>query len=255
MINHIIGSAVLALFFTSSLYASPIKVGIIDTGFCLSDKPKNRKIHRPFLAAGKIHIEPCTLGKEHPRLHGQLVLEHFLSVLGNEKDIEIFPIVVFDDKGRQKLDFWKKALEYSKGFDVLLIASGFPYYKRISGLPELETLSFAASGTRESGIKKNTSLFPQVLAPHRNLFLIGAYSKSIGSNDAMVDSRRMYPKYIDYFFPDSSGTEKLTGSSRAVATALGIALRDCKLANLKQCIAKKRKYIKVINQKEPIRTY
>ncbi|MCO4755984.1 MAG: hypothetical protein KC478_16000 [Bacteriovoracaceae bacterium] len=245
----------LALFFSTSLLASPIKVGIIDTGFCLNDKPKKRIIHKPYLAAGKIHIEPCTLGKEHPRLHGQVVLEHFLSVLGNEKEVEIYPIIVFDDKGKQKLSFWKKALEYSKNLDVLLIASGFPYYKRISGLPDLKVLSFVASGTRESGIKKNTSLFPQTLAPHRNLILIGAYSKSIGSNDAMVDSRRMYPEFIDYFFPDSSGKEKLTGSSRAVATALATALRFCGLKDLKNCIAKRRKYIKVINHKEPIRTF
>lgn len=258
MINRLIGPTVatslLALFFAFSAH-STIKVGVIDTGFCLGDKPKARKIHKPFEAAGKIHIDPCKLSREHPRLHGSLVVEHFLSVLGNQVDIEIFPIVVFDDRGKQKLSFWKKAMDYSKNLDVLLIAAGFPYYKRLSGLPTLPTLAFVASGSREGGIKSNTSLFPQELAPHKNLLMIGAYSPSIRKNDALVDSRRMYPNKIDYFFPSISGNEKLTGSSRAVATALGIALRRCPLQSMKACLKSRRTTIKVLNSKSPLPSF
>lgn len=245
----------LAFFISLELLASPIKVGIIDTGFCLGDKPKAVKIIDPYQAAGKILINPCQLSKEHPRLHGQLVLEHFLAVLGNQVEVEIYPIVVFDDRGKQKLEFWKKAFQKAQNLDVLLIASGFPYYKRLSGLPKLPTLAFAASGTREGGIKKNTSLYPQELAPHKDLLLIGAYSPSIRKNDAMVDSRRMYPDKIDYYFPSVNGKELLTGSSRAVAEALGKALRDCPLKSMKSCLKSRVKLIKVLNLKRKIPTY
>lgn len=245
----------LAFFISTNLFSSTIKVGVIDTGFCFGDMPKVVNIKKPYLAAGKILIDPCQLSKSHPRLHGQLVLEHFISTLGNQIEVEIHPIVVFNDQGKQKISFWRKAFAYAKDLDVLLIAAGFPYYKRISGLPKLPSLSFVASGTREGGITEKTTLFPQELAPHKDLIMIGAYSPAIRKDDAMVDSRRMYKDKIDYYFPSINGNEKLTGSSRAVAQALGFALRNCPLKDMKKCLKSRTKKIKVLNQKEALSTY
>jgi hypothetical protein len=241
----------LALFFIPSLFAAPLRVGIIDTGFCANQ-------YKEFFNATKQNLgKLCQLKRNHPRLHGQLVLEEFLKYA--PKDVELFPIIVFDKKGEQKLSYWKEALKYSekKKLDVLLIAAGYPTNKRIA-FPKVSITSFISSGTREGGIKSNTFLYPQELAIMDHLFLIGSYSPSrnLKVNDAMVDSRRLYSKKIDYYF--GGHAEKgsyLNGSSKAAATALGKALSICPVKDLRPCLKAKIKFIKVINQKPAIPTF
>ena len=247
----------LAFFFPILLMAAPIKIGVIDTGFCHFKKSYSVKVHSIFKAAGKIHIPPCQLSQKHPRLHGQLVLESFLKNLDKKVKVEIYPIVVFNDKGKQELGYWKKAFNYASGqeIDILLMASSFPYYKRLAGFPKLKILSFVASGTVEGSIKKETSLFPQELTPHEKVIMIGAYSPAIRKNDAIVDSRRKYADKIDYYFPSFQKGSPLTGSSLSVSLALAKALSHCVLEKMKLCLSKKVYQIPVLNLKSSLSSY
>ncbi len=240
----------LALFFIPSLFAANLRVGIIDTGFC------GKQYKDVFNATKEDLGNTCSLKRNHPRLHGQLVLEEFLKHA--PKSVEIFPIIVFNKKGEQRLTYWEAALDYSKKkkLDVLLIAAGYPTSKKIK-FPKLIIPSFVSSGTREGGIQAKTFLYPQELKSSDKIFLIGSYSPSKNTkfNDAMVDSRRMYPKRIDYYFSGDSKDNHLSGSSKAVATALGKALRSCELTKLRSCLKKSKRFIKVINFNKPIPTF
>lgn len=245
------GSVILlALFFIPSLFAANLRVGIIDTGFC------GNQFKEVFNATREDLGNLCSLKRNHPRLHGQLVLEQFLKFA--PKTVELFPIIVFNKKGEQKLSYWEAAFKYSKivKLDYLLIAAGLPANKKMS-FPEVTIPSFISSGTREKGIKRKTYLYPQELVKKDHLFLIGSFepSRSKKFNDAMVDSRRMYPERIDYYFAGQPEGSYLNGSSKAVATALGTALKKCPTGDLRLCLEKKKRFINVLNHKKPLPTY
>ncbi|MFT6071433.1 MAG: hypothetical protein ACJAT2_001612 [Bacteriovoracaceae bacterium] len=240
----------LALFFIPSLFAANLKVGIIDTGFC------GKQYKEVFNATKEDLGNICTLKRNHPRLHGQLVLEEFLKHA--PKNVEVYPIVVFNKDGEQRLPYWEAAFDYSmkKKLDILLIAAGYPTKKKVS-FPKFNIPSFVSSGTKEGGIKAKTYLYPQELKDSQRIFLIGSYSPSKNTkfNDAMVDSRRMYSDKIDYFFSGDSEESYLNGSSKAAATALGKALKTCPLNKLEPCLKRSSKSIKVINHDKPLPTF
>jgi hypothetical protein len=249
IINKIGSVLLLALFFIPSLFAAPLKVGVLDTGFC------NKEIE-VYNATKEDLNDFCKLKMNHPSLHGQLVVAEFLK--HSPKEIELYPIVIFNKHGKQKLSFWVNAIKYAQKMklDVLLIAAGFPGHKKVT-FPSFSILSFVASGTREGKISKDTFLYPQENHKMKNIILIGSYSPSRFEkvNDAMVDSRRMYPAEIDYYMPGDKNGSLLNGSSKAVAVALGKALKACPLKSIKRCLDKKKKYIDVLNSLDPLPTF
>lgn len=160
-----------------------------------------------------------------PRFHGQKVIETFLSRLDKKIPVIVSPLVVFNSRGDQNKEAWMKALSYieKNRIQFVLSASSLPTKENLS--PGLQGIWFVAAGRAERGISKETSLFPQLLAPLENLFLIGDYFEGKKGQSDLYDQALLYQQHIDYYFPAGHG--RFTGSSRAAALAACLALNLC----------------------------
>ena len=103
---------------------------------------------------------------------------------------------------------------------MVLTASGFISSEKV--VSDLPAIWFVPSGRTERSITTKTVLFPQSLAPTPNLFVIGDY---YDGEQVIYDQALLYQDQIDYYFP--SGNKGFTGTSRAVAEAMGKALQNC----------------------------
>lgn len=233
-----------------------IRIALIDTGFC-PVKKSGVIIHPSIDLTASVSAIDCKRPDlKSPRMHGQHVLLEFLKHVDLKKiRPEIFPLIVFDLKGNQQKDYWLKAIEWVKTnkIDVVLTAAGFlvkaDELKSLSAT-ELPALWFVPSGRIGPGIKEKTDLFPQSMAPAKNLFLIGDY---YDGKMIIYDQGLLYKDKIDYFFP--SGTGAFTGTSRAVAEAAAKALKLCSVSEMRECLQKQSKeFIDGFNQKK-IKTY
>lgn len=251
MVNNtkrpILGSVfffLLLILFPFNLSAQ-IKIAIIDTGFCPTTT-KKAVIHETKDMTGKVTLvcQNYSLKElaESPRFHGQKVMDSFLSFLLRDQNIEIYPLIVFDETGVQTKEAWLKALDFisNEKIDYVLAASSFPSDESLA--TELNGIWFVAAGRAEHGLKKSSKLFPQSLAPKPNLLLIGDYLEGKSSKEHLYDQNLLYADVIDYYFPSGSGT--FTGTSRAVSTALARALNICGASkqdskSLRNCLKKK----------------
>lgn len=251
-----LGAALFFFLFTSSAL-SMTKIALIDTGFC-PEKNANVSLHAPIDLTESVKIDCLHENLKSPRLHGQYVLQEFLSHLDSKKTkVEIFPLIVFDHRGHQKKVYWEKAIAFvkEKQIDIVLSAAGLPITNaELKTLPQkLPGVWFVPSGRIGPGIKETTQLFPQSIAPLENLFLIGDY---YDGKMLLFDEGLLYKNRIDYFFPSGQGDFK--GTSRAVAEATARALSLCPLSSLstiRACLHKHSKvYVDGLNQKK-IKTY
>lgn len=243
----IFGSVFLFLLLFSANTFSQTKIAIVDTGFCpVISKNKKAVVQEARDMTGKVSLTcgsytPKELA-ESPRFHGQKVLEQFLAILLRNQNVEIHPLIIFDDKGVQTKEAWLKALEVIRNekIEYVLAASSLPTDEILS--TNLPGIWFVSSGRAEHGLKKSTKLFPQSLAPKENLFLIGDYIEGKSSKNHLYDQNLLYDDKIDYYFP--SGNGPFTGTSRAATVGLARALNLCGAAKqdaklLRNCLKKK----------------
>lgn len=260
--NHL--KQVVHNFYRPALYLGPVffsltafsstKIALIDTGFCPL-KSSQAIVHPSVDLTQSVVIDCQKISKDSPRLHGQRVMSEFLKFLNvKNQSVEIFPLIIFDQKGLQKKDYWLKAIQWvsDNKIDLVLTAAGF-----ISNAQEIQTLPqtlpafwFVPSGRIGPGVSAQTILYPQGIAPKANLVLVGDYyeGKVILSDDGLL-----YKDKIDYYFPN--GKAPFTGTSRAVAEAAARALNACPPASMRSCLPKLSKtYYDGISRK-PIKTY
>ncbi len=226
-----------------------LKIAFVDTGYCLQKLKKDKiKIHAVIDFTKSVQLD-C-LSKDNilksPRYHGQLVIEEFLSFYDNSKSSsQLYPLVVFDSLGEQKKEYWLKAIEWIKShhIDVVVAAAGLLTNDTLD--VQLSGFWFISSGRVSPLIKNKTGLFPQKLAPLKNMLMIGDY---FDGQSILYDQGLLFQEKIDYYFP--SGHKEFTGTSRAVAEASAKAVNLCPLENLKDCLKNIRKeYIDKISKK------
>ncbi|MBC7537691.1 MAG: hypothetical protein H7281_02630 [Bacteriovorax sp.] len=232
-----LGPVFFLCFQNNSFALTSLNIAIIDTGFC-PDKIKieNIKIDNVIDLTESVKLD-CSSSKfniHSPRFHGQLVLEEFLKFFDHKKkSIHFYPLIVFNERGDQKSEYWIKAIEWIKKnkIDVVVTASGFITNDKL--VSELPAIWFVPSGRVTPQIKKESGLFPQNLAPKENLFIIGDF---YAGRQVLYDSGLLFQDKIDYFFP--SGEKGFEGTSRAVAEGSARALNLCPLITMRECLKK-----------------
>lgn len=216
------------LFMFSSAHGS-LKIAVVDTGFCSQKALVNSKNHivKPVRDMTGLLSYDCKKVSDKDlltsgRFHGQHVLNEFLSYLPKKIKITIYPLVVYDKKGNQTAEAWKKAIELieKEKMDMVLTASGFITEEKV--VSDLPSIWFVPSGRTERSITTKTVLFPQRLAPTPNIFVIGDY---FDGEQIIYDQALLYQDQIDYYFP--AGKNGFSGTSRAVAEAMASALQKC----------------------------
>lgn len=163
---------------------------------------------------------PCEKIEENSmRFHGQKVLETFIKNYHGEKQLEIYPVVVFDQEGQQKVTYWKEAmpkLMKEKVRDVLA-ATGVPLSQKIQAiLPKFIHFTLA-SGRKEAQFKGMVALFPQDYLPKNQLTLVGSQLKL--AEATLKDPSTYQPERVSVWI-DEGPDEAFKGSSRAVAVYL-----------------------------------
>lgn len=233
--------------------AATIKMAVIDTGFC-PDAFNKTFIHPALDLTNSVTLNCTKADLNSPRFHGQKVLKEFLGILDSKIKVELYPLIIFNDKGDQKKEYWIKAIEWVKKekIDLVLTAAGFITTEtELKTLPrELPGVWFVPSGRIGPGINEKTLLFPQHLAGISNLYLIGDY---YDGKVVLYDNGLLYKDKIDFYFPSGSGA--FTGTSRAVAHAVAKALNDCPMKELRTCLTKKSHEYFDSMAKKKIRTY
>lgn len=243
---------------------APLKIAIADTGFCSDKALIKTKLHKVLssidLTSSNLYdcqkIAPSDLTNA-PRFHGQNVLNEFLSYLPMDYSITIQPLVVYNERGDQEETAWLKAIEYIKkeNFDLVLTASGLITEKKLAS--NLPSIWFVPSGRAERKITLATQLFPQSLAPLENLFIIGDY---YDGKQNFYDQALLYQAQIDYYLP--AGKKHFSGTSRAVAQAMGQAIKYCYNSNkvfqaktLRECLVKKQSTLSDSILKKEFKTF
>ncbi|MBY0414425.1 MAG: hypothetical protein K2Q18_09675 [Bdellovibrionales bacterium] len=255
-----------AAFFFSliSPTQAALRIAIVDTGFCSDAAITQSKNHRILPAKDMTETNRYDCKKitskdleTAPRFHGQLVMNEFLSFLPGEIEVTVYPLVVYDDKGKQTEEAWRRAFQFieSEKMDFVLTASGFISEKKLT--ENLPSIWFVPSGRAERLITVKTQLFPQSLAPRENLFVIGDY---YDGKQNYYDQGLLYKEQIDYYLP--SGKKSFVGTSRAVAEAMGRALKECYVKEemlgakkLRACLASKEKTLNDHILKKDFKTF
>jgi hypothetical protein len=241
-----------------------LKIAVVDTGFCSEKaliKSKNHVVKpaRDMTGTNDYNCKKITDKelKGGGRFHGQNVLNEFLSYLPKKINLTIYPLVVYDNKGNQTAEGWKKAIDFveTEKIDMVLTASGFISTEKV--VKDLPSIWFVPSGRTERSITSKTVLFPQSLAPTPNIFVIGDY---YDGEQIIYDQALLYQDQIDYYFP--SGKKDFTGTSRAVAEALAKALQKCFIEkdiiaahSLRLCLLKSAKTLKDPILKKEFKTF
>ncbi len=229
----------LSLFFTSCNAYCEIKLALIDTGFCPGKIAAKKKItiENMIDLTSSVKIDCQKYDSRDGRFHGQLVLEEFLKFYNPKNEIlHIYPLIIFNSAGEQKIDYWLKSIDWVKKekIDIVLTAAGFMGTEKISN--SLPAIWFVPSGRITPKVLGIGSLFPQSLAPLKNLFLIGDF---YDGRQVLYDQGLLYKEFIDYYFP--SGAGHFTGTSRAVAEACAKAISLCPIKTMRECLLKSSK--------------
>lgn len=260
------GLIILAFFFCFNSFASQIRIGIVDTGFCpdlLNNKHKNVTIYPEYDATYSVKTDCKKLNSKHRRYHGQWVLQTLLDSIDKEVVIDIWPVIIFDFEANQKEQYWISALSYleKKRPDIILSAAGLPHQKLSSKLKLIDAKYFLASGRIGGPIKPKTKLFPHELAPQENIYIIGSYFPPLNKDDYVYDDKLLYIDKINYFFSQGPIGAEFVGTSRSVAEALGRAINLCgdKMnkndVELKLCLKEHQKIIKTGFTNKEMPTY
>ena len=255
MINTIFKFIFVIVLIQNPIKASEvINIAFIDTGFCpdIIHKPRV-KIEKVLDLTASVRLDCSKImsNKNSPRFHGQLVLEEFLKFFDNKKSgAHIFPLIVFNQSGDQLPEYWLKAIDWIKKnkIDVVVTASGLITTNKI--ISELPSLWFVPSGRITPSIKKESGLFPQNLAPQKNMIVIGDF---YDGQQVLYDQGLLFQDKIDYYFPAGKGG--FVGTSRAVAEGSARAINLCPISNMKVCLKKiSKEYIDNLSRRK-IKTF
>lgn len=160
---------------------------------------------------------PCENIEENSmRFHGQKVLETLIKNYQGQKPLEIYPVVVFDKDGQQKVIYWKEAMPKLMKEKVreVMAATGVPLTLKIQAiLPKFIHFTLA-SGRKEAALKGMVALYPQDYLPKKQLTLVGSQLKLAEST--LKDPGTYKPEQVDVWI-DELPDEPFKGSSRAVA--------------------------------------
>lgn len=214
-----------------------IRVGLIDTAICQQDlytQFKNVKIKAPILFLEPSYSSDCKkLPRFKPAIHGHFVLTNFLHALSQKLKVELTPLVIFNNKGFQSLEGWRKVDDHLKleKYDLLITASGYPLTTKddLSALPNIETwpFTFLSSGQIGRRVSRKTKLFPQSFT-NNNMLLVGSYisPKRSDQKEMIFDGSLLNQDKI-IFYARGGKRSPLRGSSKAVALFAARALNSC----------------------------
>ncbi len=214
---------VLSLLFAiySSLIFSKVNIAIIDTGFCSNQLSHKNITIKPFvdMTNSLSPIECNQLNQDSSRFHGQKVINTFVSFYKSQIEINITPVIVYDNKGDTKSAYWKQAVEYveKNNFDYIISAVGVKDQKlKISNN---KTIWFVAAARVSPFISKTDSVFPQNQFKSKNVYLFGSFDR-----DGYVDRGQLNLDKIRLFTRNDNN--EFSGSSYAVGKILGIILSE-----------------------------
>jgi hypothetical protein len=256
----------LGLFLSQPLFSQTssddrvLKIAVFDTPFCpklINKTKKNIKILPPYLPYGGQRAPSVECYEDLNGRHGLHVLNHLLKVIPKlDYPIEIHPIIIYTRKGMQSEKSWSDAIKRAKEqkIDILLLAVGLPSQKPLQVLTELPFNTFMASGQMSGRIRQSTLVWPQSLDKNDRSVMVGAYLPPTEQlpDQYLQDKTLLHVKKIDYYFSGGDYKARLTGSSRAVTTALGKSLLLCPRINfidrhlkeLKKCLKSKKRALK-----------
>lgn len=237
---------------------SAINIAVLDTGFCpdlIAEKKVNVKIAsvRDFTQSVNLECEASKFNRSDRRFHGHLLIEEFVKYYQRgDQELNLFPGVVFDQLAQQRPIYWRRAIDWiaSNNIDFVLTASGLITSSDLRLPKKLPGIWFVPAGRAISGINNSTKLYPQMLAPKDNLFVIGDYFEG---SSIIYDEALLYKKQIDYYF--ASGVGSFNGTSRAVGEALARALTICSKNNMRQCLKDKSKKLTLFKSHKTILTF
>lgn len=220
------------LFGISSFSFGQINLAFIDTGYCPKEFETNSKIaiQQVFDATSKINQDYCReykINRELPRFHGQHVIDHFLKEYSGRENIQIYPIVVFDNLGEQKKEYWARALKFisDKKINVVISASGLKMDAVDLNLNS-NVIWLLSTPHLSPYIKMTDLIFPQSLSNGVNIFLFGNLVK-----ENMIDPGLLYPDKTHLYVIDSK--EKFNGSSFALSIIAPKMLSRCNNTEIK----------------------
>ncbi len=213
------GVIVVSLLYSFFAFAAPLKVFIVDTGFCLKES-KNLKMPIDLtLSLKKANCASTNLNDK--RNHGQLVLNELTKSDGIKNSI-IFPYIVFDKFGVSKKAYWDKLLDEIKKNkpDVVMTAVGL-INERIEINKKSLPIWVLATPRISPVIKKTDKIYPQVFHEEENVLLVGSIN-----DRGEIDSGEFYHQDLDFKLKSDSG--EFIGASLLVGKLMGKKLKECR---------------------------
>lgn len=217
------------LILFASIYdiaSAKISIAIIDTGFCSNERIINKiKINAPVdLTNTNVKLNCDNNFLKHPRFHGENVLNVLTHEYQGNHKLIIQPLVIYDNRGETKKNYWLSAIKYIKEmhFDYIISAVGIKdgEMKITSG-----NSKWLLSAPRVSpNIKMDDSIFPQNQFLNKNVLLVGSYTPP-----NFIDQGLLYKDKIKYYVKDSNS--EFNGSSFAVAFFAGKYFSKCHNSN------------------------
>lgn len=257
--NIIWGGFISLLFLIQPLLASPLKIAILDTGFCLEKLTPSKNITlRESIDLTKSNNFDCNnLSKENRRLHGNWVLNQFLKEIKTTEPIEISPFIVFNKNAKQESTSWLEAFKKQEDFHLFIIAAGIRDVERLNPI-EIKTPLFVAGATIGRGIGYKTVLWPQNQFKNPLVFTIGSYSMANEDLPARPDYTLINPSQMKFFLSAGDMKSSFNGSSMATATAAARSVNYCYKSFLtkkgvESCLKKSSKSIDIFNDTEKLK--
>lgn len=256
----------LFLFSFAGIALEPVQIHLYDTGFCpsLLKTPKGVLI-KPVVDVTQKNNYTCEKSNiQSLRFHGQWVLEEMLSGMKPLKTpIEITPIIIFDNEGKQNIRYWKRALDYSKRekASYIFAAAGLPLPTKKEMVKSAEVSIpdiplFLSAGRKGKTLLKETLLFPQVHENKEHIFIIGSYHEGMKEADShFSDPQLMAKETINFSFPFTNKLSKyknFKGTSFSLARMGRFILKNCLNEHLKSCLKEHETTVKVKDQKSVI---
>lgn len=193
-------------------------IAIIDTGFCPELITRHPKvvIHPVFFATEPFPLNCTSADINSPRMHGQKVLKTFIENYKGDKILNLYPVIVFDQKGIQTVDYWKMSMPYilKNQIRYALAATGVPLRNKISALLPKKTHFVLASGRVEPALKEMAYLFPHDFLLDKQRTIVGSQVKL--SETTIKDPKTFHPEKVNVWV-DEDPSNEFKGSSYAVA--------------------------------------
>ncbi len=230
----------LLLIFSSTSFATEtIKIAVLDTGFCPNLLPQVKNVDiEPVLDFSQSNDYSCSKEQlNHFRFHGHWILENILKNIKPKNKLQIYPMIVFNKLGDQKLSYWQLAMDKIKKENVTLVlmAVGLPVSSNqlkdlTNSYKENQSYILMASGQSDVRLKKeNLTLFPQHAKKELLALMFGEYHAPLAKSEkALLPPAQLFSDQIDFFYAKiPEGHSLLKDSSLSVSKALISAITYC----------------------------